>query len=75
MFQKNVLNHYLVYFSAFNGLKSAKNVMLFSFCIWVNMPMGGLQPPCPFPMATLLAALYQINIVHTKNCYSFCYHG
>ena len=38
---KDVLNHYLVHSSAFNGLKSAKNVVFFSFCILVNMPMGG----------------------------------
>ena len=38
---KDVLNHYLVHSSSFNGLKSAKNVVLFSFCILVEMPMGG----------------------------------
>ena len=39
---KSVLNHYLVHSSAFNGLKSVENVVFFSFCILVNMPMGGL---------------------------------
>ena len=47
---KDVLNHYLVHSSAFKGLKSAKNVVFFSFCILVDMPMGGgLQPPRPPP--------------------------
>ena len=41
MFQKNVLNHYLVHSRTFNGLKSAKNVVFLSFCILVDMPMGG----------------------------------
>ena len=38
---KDLLNHYFVRSSAFNSLKSAKNVMFFSFCIFVDMPMGG----------------------------------
>ena len=54
---KDVLNHYLVHSSAFNGLKSAKNVVFFSFCILVDMPMGGgggaVAPPAP--LVTLLA--------------------
>ena len=36
-----VLNHYLGHPSAFNGLKSDKNVVFFSFFILVDMPMGG----------------------------------
>ena len=39
---KDVLNHYLVHSSAFSSLKSAKKVMYFSFCILVDMPLGGL---------------------------------
>ena len=46
---KDVLNHYLVHSSAQNSLKSAKNVVLFSFCILVDMPMGGYSPP-PHPL-------------------------
>ena len=45
---KDVLHHYLVHFSAFSDLKSAKNVVFFSFCILVDMPMGGrggYRPP------------------------------
>ena len=38
---KDDLNHYLVHSSAFNGLRSAKNVVFFPFCILVDMPMGG----------------------------------
>ena len=38
---KGVLNHNLVHANAFNGLKSAKNVVFFSFCVLVDMPMGG----------------------------------
>ena len=40
LFSKDVLNHYLVHSSTFNDLKSAKNVVFFSFCILVGMPMG-----------------------------------
>ena len=53
---KNVLNHYLVHSSAFNGLKSAKNIVFFSFCILVNMPRSGsysLPPPAPPGYATV----------------------
>ena len=51
----NVLNHYLVHCSAFKSLKSAKNVVFFSFGILVDMPMGeGLQPPPALSLATLL---------------------
>ena len=42
---KDVLNHYLVHSSAFNGFKSVKNVVFFPFCILVDMPMGGYSPP------------------------------
>ena len=42
---KKILKHYLVHSSAFNGLKSAKNLVFFSFCILVNMPMGSYSPP------------------------------
>ena len=38
---KDVSNHYLVHSNTFNGLKRAKNVMFFSFCILVDMSMGG----------------------------------
>ena len=55
-FSKDVLNHYLLHSSAFNGLKSAKNVVFFSFCILVDMPMGGgySPPPPPAPLAMLM---------------------
>ena len=49
---KGVLNHNLVHANAFNGLKSAKNVVFFSFCVLVDMPMGGGYSPAP--LATLL---------------------
>ena len=38
---KDVLNHCLVYSTAYNRLKSAKKVFI-SICILVDMPMGGL---------------------------------
>ena len=44
---KDVLNHYLVHFSAFNSLKSAKNVVFFSLCILVDMPMREAIAPLP----------------------------
>ena len=44
---KDVLNHYLVHSSSLSGLKSAKNVMFFSFCILVDMPRGGAIAPPP----------------------------
>ena len=39
---KDGLNHYLVHSSAQNSLKSAKNVVFFSFCILVDIPMGAV---------------------------------
>ena len=56
----DVLNHYLVHSSAFNGLKSAKNVVFFLFCILVDMPMGGHSPPPP--LATLLTPTMKFGI-------------
>ena len=41
-----------------NSLKSPKNVVFFSFCILVDMTMGGLQPPS-LPLATLLNEIMQ----------------
>ena len=49
---KDVLNHYLVHCSACNSLKSAKNVVFFTFCILVDMPMGVYSPPGPLGYAT-----------------------
>ena len=56
---KDVLNYYLVHSSAFNCLKRATNVVFFSFCVLVDMPMGGgaIAPPPPFLLATLLLSL------------------
>ena len=51
---KGALNHFLVHSSPFNGIKSAKNIVFFSFCILTDMPMGGgCSPPRP-PLATAL---------------------
>ena len=44
---KRCFKSLLVHSSAFNCLKSAKNVVFFSFCILVNMPMGGYSSPSP----------------------------
>ena len=47
---KNVLNHYLAHSSAYNSLRSDKNVFFFLFCILVDMPMrGGAAAPPPHP--------------------------
>ena len=53
---KDVLNHYLVHSSTFDGPKRAKNVVFFSFCILVKLPMGGgsYSPPAPPGYATVV---------------------
>ena len=51
---KEVLNHYFVHSRAINGLKSAKNVVFFPFCILVDIPMEGAIAPPPAPLAMLL---------------------
>ena len=45
------LNHFLVWSSAKESLRSAKNVVFFLFCILVGRPMGGViaSPPRPPP--------------------------
>ena len=83
---KGVLNHYLVQCNAFNSLKSAKNVVFFSFCILVDMPMGQ-GAIAPAPLATLLytnmpslVILHYISLSHTyflinQGCPTFFSHG
>ena len=63
LISKDVLNHYLIFSSAFNGLKSAKNVVFFSFCILFDMPMRGAIAP---PLATLL----NLTPYHRQLCIS-----
>ena len=46
---KDVLNRYLVHSRAENSLKSAINVVFFSLCILVDMPMWGATAPRPPP--------------------------
>ena len=46
---KDALNHFLVHSSAKNSLRRAKNVAFLLFCIWVDRPMGRIQPPPPAP--------------------------
>ena len=49
---KDVLNHYLVHSSAFNSLKSAKNVLFFHSAFWSTYQWGGViapRPPSPPP--------------------------
>ena len=60
---KDDLNHYLVHASAFNGLKSAKNVVFSSFYILVDMPMA---PPSP-PGYSTDHYLYKSNIIGTRS--------
>ena len=65
---KDVLNHNLVHSSTFNDLKSAKNVVFFSFCILVNMPMGeGLWPTPGYATEVNIVLKYRVS---TKSLHS-----
>ena len=63
---KDVLNHYLVHSSTFNDLKSAKNVVFFSFCILVDMPVEGAIA-LPAHLATLLTSRPFTTLIDTAN--------